>query len=40
MAQYQSPDIPLRIIERGAGMETLMANILKVRTKRFSPYCH
>ena len=33
-------DIPLRIIELEAGMETLMADILKVRTERFSPYYH
>ena len=26
-----------RIIELGTGMETSMANILKVRTERFSP---
>ena len=38
--QDSGKNIPLKIIELGAGMETLMADILKVRTERFSPYYH
>ena len=34
--QNSGKNIPLKIIELGAGMETLMADILKVRTERFS----